>query len=58
MDLAFRQAVANVRRQGNLYFASLLTEDHIQQAFGRARWFWQGWVYTPAVTIWVFSPSV
>ncbi len=54
MDVAFRQAIAKARRQGNLYFASLLAEDHILQAFGKARWFWQGWVYTPAVTIWVF----
>src|SRR5271169_4275237 len=54
MDRAFRQAVAQARRQGNLYFAGLLAEDHIRQAFGRARWFWQGWVYTPTVTIWVF----
>src|SRR6516225_4578607 len=54
MDIAFRQAIAKARRQGNLYFASLLTEDHILQAFGKARWLWQGWVYTPAVTVWVF----
>jgi hypothetical protein len=54
MDIAFRQAIAKARRQGNLYFASLLAEDHILQAFGKARWFWQGWIYTPAVTIWVF----
>jgi len=54
MDVAFRQAVAQARRHGQLYFASLLTEDHIHQAFGQARWFWQGWIYTPAITIWVF----
>jgi Transposase DDE domain len=54
MDMAFRRTVAKARRQGNLYFASLLAEDHILEAFGLARWFWQGWVYTPAVTIWVF----
>jgi hypothetical protein len=54
MDRAFRRAVAEARRQGNLYFASLLPEDHILQAFGRARLLWQGWVYTPSVTIWVF----
>jgi IS4 transposase len=54
MDRAFRQSVAQARRHGKLYFASLLGEDHIQEAFGRARWFWQGWIYTPAVTIWVF----
>ena len=54
MDFAFRLAVAQARRHGQLYFAGLLTEDHIHQAFGQARWFWQGWIYTPAITIWVF----
>jgi len=32
----------------------LLAEDHIQEAFGRARWLWQGWVYSPSVTVRVF----
>jgi hypothetical protein len=54
MDIAFRQAVAEARRHGALYFASLLAEDHIEEAFGGARRFWQGWIYTPAVTVWVF----
>lgn len=54
MDAAFRQAVADARRQGSLYFAGLLSEDHIDRAFGTARALWQGWIYTPAVTIWVF----
>ena len=54
MDSAFRRAVAEARRQGDLYFAGLLREDRILEAFGKARWLWQGWVYTPAVTIWVF----
>jgi hypothetical protein len=54
MDGAFRRAVAEARRHGRLYFASLLPEDHIAAAFGPARGFWQGWIYTPAVTVWVF----
>jgi hypothetical protein len=54
MDVAFRRAVADARRQGGLPFACLLSEDRILQAFGSARWFWQGWVYSPAVTLWVF----
>jgi len=54
MDTAFRRAVAEARRQGNLYFASLLPEDRIMEAFGEASRLWQGWVYTPAVTTWVF----
>jgi putative transposase len=54
MDWAFRRAVAQARQHGKLYFASLLSEDRIHQALGRARWLWQGWVYTPAVTVWTF----
>src|SRR5437762_2005208 len=54
MDVAFRRAVAEARRRGDLYFAGLLPEDRILEAFGRARWFWQGWIYSPAVTLWVF----
>ena len=54
MDVAFRCAVAEARRQGDVYFASLLSEDRIHQTFGKARWLWQGWIYSPAVTIWVF----
>ena len=54
MDVAFRRAVAEARRQGDLYFAGLLPADRIHQAFGKARWFWQSWIYSPTVTIWVF----
>lgn len=54
MDSAFRRAIAEARRDGGLYFASLLSKDRILQAFGEARWFWQGWIYSPAVTVWVF----
>jgi hypothetical protein len=54
MDVAFRNAVKQARRRGDLYFAGLLSEDRILQAFGKARWFWQSWIYSPAVTIWVF----
>jgi hypothetical protein len=54
MDLQFRRAVAEARRSGSLCFASLLAEHRIDQAFGSARELWQGWIYTPAVTVWVF----
>lgn len=54
MELSFRRAVAEARKQGDLYFASLLSEDRILKAFGETRRFWQGAIYTPAVTIWVF----
>lgn len=46
----FRVAVAAAQRQGQLYFAALLPEDRILEAFGAARATWQGWVYTPAIT--------
>ncbi len=51
---SFRAMVAQARRRGDLYFAALLPEDHITRAFGAARARWQGWGYTPAVTVWVF----
>jgi hypothetical protein len=51
---SFRAAVADARRHGDLYFAALLPQDRIQKAFGTARWLWLGWIYTPAVTVWVF----
>jgi putative transposase len=51
---SFRATVAEARRHGDLYFAALLSQDRIEKAFGSARWFWQGWIYTPAVTVWVF----
>jgi len=54
MDGSFRRAVAEARRQKGLYFASLLSEERIDEAFGITRALWQGWVYTPAVTVWVF----
>jgi putative transposase len=54
MEASFRRAVAEARRQKGLYFASLLSEERIDESFGIARALWQGWVYTPAVTVWVF----
>lgn len=54
MDAAFRRAVREARGHEDLFFAGLLSEDRILEAFGTARSLWQGWIYTPAVTIWVF----
>jgi hypothetical protein len=54
MFRSFRSAVADARRHGDLYFAALLPQDRIEKAFGTARRLWQGWIYTPAVTVWVF----
>jgi hypothetical protein len=51
---SFRSAVRAARRQEALYVAALLPQEHILEAFGAARLLWQGWVYTPAVTVWVF----
>ena len=51
---SFRAAVTTARRQGDLYFAALLSEQSILHALGSASSLWQGWVYTPAVTVWVF----
>lgn len=51
---SFRVAVTEARRHGNLYFAALLPQDRILKAFSVARGAWQGWVYSPAITLWVF----
>jgi hypothetical protein len=50
----FRRAVAEAQRHGNLYFAALLSQDRILKAFAMARATWQGWIYTPAATLWTF----
>ncbi len=54
MDASFRSMVAQARRSDSLAFAALLPEESINLAFGAARAQWQGWVYSPAVTVWVF----
>jgi Transposase DDE domain len=51
---SFRAAVQTARRHEGLYFAALLSEESILATFGEARALWHGWVYTPAVTVWVF----
>lgn len=51
---SFDRAVATARQQPGLYFSALLDEQLIGKAFGSASLLWQGWIYTPAVTIWVF----
>ena len=51
---SFRGAVLEARRHGDLYFASLLDPQSITEAFGAASSLWHGWIYTPAVTTWVF----
>jgi hypothetical protein len=54
MYASFRSAVMQARRQGDLSFAALLDAQTITAAFGSARSLWQGWIYTPRVTVWVF----
>lgn len=51
---SFRSAVIRARRHGDLYFAALLEEQSILETFGAASSLWQGWIYSPAVTLWVF----
>jgi hypothetical protein len=51
---SFRAAVTAARRHEDLYFAALLSEQSILDALGSASSLWQGWVYTPVVTVWVF----
>jgi hypothetical protein len=54
MDAACRRAVAEARKRDDLFFAGLLVAERIIEAFGVARSLWRSWIYTPAVTIWVF----
>jgi hypothetical protein len=54
MDAAFRRELAAARRHGDLCFAGLRSEECINAALGEARSLWQGWICTPAVTVWVF----
>lgn len=54
MNLRFQATVTAARRHGDLYFAGLLPQDRILKAFGPARALWQGWLYTPAATVWIF----
>jgi hypothetical protein len=51
---SFRKSVLLARQHGDLYFAALLEQQRILEAFGSASSLWQGWIYSPAVTIWVF----
>lgn len=54
MFASFRNAVLDARQHGDLYFAALLDRETIMGAFGDASSLWQGWIYSPAVTVWTF----
>jgi hypothetical protein len=51
---SLHSAVTAARRHGDLYFAALLDRECILEAFGSASSDCHGWLYKPAVTIWVF----
>ncbi|HUG89764.1 MAG TPA: IS4 family transposase, partial [Planctomycetaceae bacterium] len=51
---SFRAAVTAARRQDGLYFAALLSQQRILDAISKASGTLEGWIYTPAVTVWVF----
>jgi hypothetical protein len=54
MFRSLESAVRAARQHGDLYFAALLDRECIAEAFGSAISTWSGWLYTPAVTVWVF----
>ena len=51
---SFRAAVESARRHDHLYFAALLSQEQILNIFGSAASLLSGWIYPPAVTVWVF----
>lgn len=54
MFRSLESAVRAARQHGDLYFAALLDRECIAEAFGSAISTWNGWLYTPAITVWVF----
>jgi hypothetical protein len=54
MYQSFRNAITEARQHPDLYFAALVDQQSILNALGSASSLWQGWIYTPAVTVWVF----
>jgi hypothetical protein len=54
MFQSFRDAIKQARQHSDLCFAVLLDEQTILNALGSASSLWEGWIYTPAVTVWVF----
>ena len=54
MYQSFRNAITDARRHPDLYFAALVDQQTILNALGSASSLWQSWIYTPAVTVWVF----
>lgn len=54
MDCRFRAAVEQARRTGDLHFAGLLSKERITASLRAASVWFQGWVYSGPVTVWVF----
>lgn len=52
------QSALDAKRHGDLYFAALLPEHRIREAFGAASETFHGWIYTPSVLIWCFLAQV
>jgi putative transposase len=54
MNSRFRAAVQQARKSGDLYFAALLSKERITDSLCESRVRFLGWVYSGAVTVWVF----
>lgn len=54
MDSRFRAAVEQARKSGDLYFAGLLSKERITTSLSESGAWFQGWIYSGAVTVWVF----
>jgi hypothetical protein len=54
MDSRFRRAVEQARKSDDVNFAGLLSRERITAALCESRAWFQGWVYTGSVTVWVF----
>lgn len=54
MDSRFRATVEQARKSGDLYFAGLLNKERIVEAIRHSGGWFQGWIYTGPITVWVF----
>ena len=54
MDLRFRAAVEQARKSHALYFSGLISENRITESLCQSGATFHGWIYSGAVTVWVF----
>lgn len=54
MDLRFRAAVEQARKSHALYFSGLISESRITESLCQSGATFHGWIYSGAVTVWVF----